>query len=201
MLEDHGFPHPSQTAYIKDRSCIDGIFLTNEVMLKLLQNGDSPYLCLYDLEKAFDSVEYNILFHHLYLAGINGKVWRLIRSWYTNLTCAVRFNGDISNSFSLQRGVKQGAVLSPILFCLVMSKLGADMDNRSNDLTISNINVGCASRADDIRTCNIGETNVQDQAACINTFTSNNSLSLNNSKLFAYPVVHGHQSLSTFWAT
>ena len=58
MLEDYGFPHPSQTAYINDRSCIDGIFLTNEVMLKLLQNGDSPYLCLYDLEEAFDSVEY-----------------------------------------------------------------------------------------------------------------------------------------------
>ena len=66
ILEEHGFPHPSQTAYIKNRSCTDGIFLTNEVLKKLLQNGDSPYLCLYDLEKAFDSVEYDVLLHHLY---------------------------------------------------------------------------------------------------------------------------------------
>ena len=177
ILEEHGFPHPSQTAYIKNRSCTDGIFLTNEVLKKLLQNGDSPYLCLYDLEKAFDSVEYDVLLHHLYSTGINGKTWRLIRSWYTNPTCAIRFNGDVSSSFSIERGVKQGAVLSPILFCIVMGKLSSDIDSLKDDLVVSDINVGLATHADDIRTCNIGKVSVQDQAVCINNFTSNNSRS------------------------
>ena len=27
--------------------------------------------------------EYNVLLHHLYASGINGKTWRLIKSWYS----------------------------------------------------------------------------------------------------------------------
>ena len=41
VLKGHGFPHPSQTAYLKDRSCTDGVFVTNEVLTKLLTSGDS----------------------------------------------------------------------------------------------------------------------------------------------------------------
>jgi hypothetical protein len=40
------------------------------------------YQCFYDLKKAFDSVEYCIHLHHLYRSGINGKAWRMIRSFY-----------------------------------------------------------------------------------------------------------------------
>ena len=65
LIEDNGCLHPSQTAYFKGRSCLDCIFATNEVLTKLMSDGDSPYLCLFDLEKPFDSVEYNVLLHHL----------------------------------------------------------------------------------------------------------------------------------------
>ena len=34
---------------------------------------------LYDLQKAFDSVEYPVLLEKLYDAGVNGKMWRLLR--------------------------------------------------------------------------------------------------------------------------
>ena len=39
-------------------------------------------MCLYDLEKAFDSVEYSVLLNRMFEVGINGKAWRLVRSWY-----------------------------------------------------------------------------------------------------------------------
>ena len=50
ILEEKGFSHPCH-------SCADGIFSTTEVLRTLLLEGDSPYLCLYDLHKAIDSVE------------------------------------------------------------------------------------------------------------------------------------------------
>ena len=101
ILEEQGFPHPAQTAYTKGRSCTDGIFSTTEVLRVLLQDGDSPYLSLYDLQKAFDSVEYNVLFHHLYTFGIHGKTWRIIHSWYSNSTCAVRLQHQTSSIFTV----------------------------------------------------------------------------------------------------
>ena len=179
VLKEHGFPHPSQTAYLKDRSCIDGVFVTNEVLTKLLTSGDSPYLCLYDLEKAFDSIEYDVLLHHLYAAGINGKAWRLIRSWYTNPTSAVRFSGSVSTPFVITRGVKQGAVLSPILFNLVMDRVLSEMSNETTSLYVSNVNVGCSAHADDIRSCTIGTVNVERGAKTLQSVTSENSLRLN----------------------
>ena len=36
-------------------------------------------MCLYDLKKAFDSVEYPALLERLYEVGVSGKCWRLLR--------------------------------------------------------------------------------------------------------------------------
>ena len=182
ILEEQGFPHPAQTAYTKGRSCADGIFSTTEVLRVLLQDGDSPYLCLYDLQKAFDSVEYNVLLHHLYTFGIHGKTWRIIHSWYSNSTCAVRLQHQTSSIFTVQRGVKQGSVLSPILFCMVMDKLLHTMCGGPHDLTLTGLSVGCSAHADDIRTCCIGVDNINKQANDINMFVSASSLALNTAK-------------------
>ena len=182
VLEDNGCLHPSQTAYFKGRSCLDGIFATNEVLTKLMSDGDSPYLCLFDLEKAFDSVEYNVLLHHLYASGINGKTWRLIRSWYDDPVCAVRLNGSVSASFTVSRGVKQGAVLSPILFNLVMNQILYGLSKDDTSLSLIGVNAGCGAHADDIRTCTIGAVGVERQAAFLQSLTSENSLRLNMTK-------------------
>ena len=59
IFEERGFPHPSQTAYQKGLSC------TQEVVLKHIREGDTPYLCFFDLEKAFDSIEYPVLLSNI----------------------------------------------------------------------------------------------------------------------------------------
>ena len=41
-----------------------------------------PYLCLFDPEKAFDSVEHCVLLDKLLQVGIGGKAWRIIHHWY-----------------------------------------------------------------------------------------------------------------------
>ena len=47
ILEEKGFPHPSQSAFVKDRSSADGIFSTTEVLRTLLLEGSENHtLCL-----------------------------------------------------------------------------------------------------------------------------------------------------------
>ena len=75
-------------------------------------------MCLYDLQKAFDSVEYPVLLKRLFDAGINGKMWRLLKSWYDGGSCQVKLNSTLSSCYSIKRGVKQGSFLSPSLFLL-----------------------------------------------------------------------------------
>ncbi len=73
-------------------------------------------MCLYDLAKAYDSVEYPVLLKMLFDVGVNGKLWRIVRDWYTGSSCRVKHNGRLSGSFEVNRGVKQGSILSPTLF-------------------------------------------------------------------------------------
>ena len=36
-------------------------------------------MCLYDLQKAYDSVEYSVLLNRMFEVGINGRTWRLVK--------------------------------------------------------------------------------------------------------------------------
>ena len=58
-------------------------------------------MCLYDLEKAFDSVEFSVLLKRLFHAGINSNTWRLLRSWYSDGWSLVCLGQHVSPPFAL----------------------------------------------------------------------------------------------------
>ena len=120
MLSDAGIPHYNQSAYRKGISCSDAIFATQEVIARYVREGSKVHMCLYDLQKAFDSVEYPVLLRRLFEVGVNGKAWRLFKNWYEGAKCQVRLGGALSEAFEIKRGVKQGSILSPTLFVLIM---------------------------------------------------------------------------------
>ena len=67
-----------------------------------MREGSWVYMCLYDLQKAF---EFPVLLDCLYKAGINGKVWRLLKAWYTGSVCCVKIGKERSVSFCPERDV------------------------------------------------------------------------------------------------
>ena len=77
VFSEAGLPHINQMAYRRGVSCADAIFATQELIAKYMRGGSWLFMCLYDLHKAFDSVEYAVLLQKLFEAGVNGKMWRL----------------------------------------------------------------------------------------------------------------------------
>ena len=69
------------------------------------------------------SVRLAVLLKEIYAVGINGKLWHLVKSWYSTSSGRVRIDHHISDKFTISRGVKQGSVLSPTLFLIVMDVL------------------------------------------------------------------------------
>ena len=59
-------------------------------------------------------------------------VIRLIMEMYEKESMAVRWNNEYSDSFGVSNGVKQGGVLSPILFCVYIDNLL--MSLKKNDI-------------------------------------------------------------------
>ena len=137
-------------------------------------------MCLYDLQKAFDSVEYPVLLHRLYEYGVNGKCWRLLRNWYEGAACQVKMgNGELSEPYSVERGVKQGYVLSPALFLLVLDPLLTQLEQSGLGLSINNFYAGGFLHADDVRTLATSADPLEAQVAIVNNFAARNFLKLN----------------------
>ena len=61
-----GLPHVNQSAYRKAVSCSDAIFAKQEIIARYLRGRGPVYMCLYDLQKNFDSVEYPVLLEKIY---------------------------------------------------------------------------------------------------------------------------------------
>ena len=181
-ISDLNIPHLTQTAYQKGVSCSEAIFACQEAIAKLTREGDRVYSCFYDLASAFDSVEYPVLLSHLKSAGVTGKAWRLIKQWYTNPTSSVRVCGSVSSQFHIQRGVRQGSVLSPVLFLLVMDPILLELQSRSNGLNINGLFLGALSHADDIHTLSTNLTDCRAQISSVSSFATQRGLMLSTEK-------------------
>ena len=183
FLKELNLPDCLQTAYQKGLSCADAVFVTQEALLTHLREGGHPYLCLFDLEKAFDSVEFPNLLNKLFQVGIRGKLWRIILKWYTSAKNRIRVNGVLSDSYNIiHRGVKQGSVLSPLLFVLILDDLLKNLRKEEAGLTVGGNFVGGAAHADDLRTAAISKESIMQQWNIINKFTTSRNLKLNSSK-------------------
>ena len=139
-------------------------------------------MCFYDLQKAFDSIQYPILLKRLFEAGVDGRVWRLLRSWYTSPRCRVKINGSFSSAITLERGFLQGSVLSPILFLLIMDPLLHHLQCQGLGPSIGETYAGAFIHADDIHTVSSSLATLQQQIDTVHTFAVQNGLTLNPNK-------------------
>ena len=115
-----------------------------------------------------DTVEYPVLLHHPYNAG---KTWRLIKNWYSNSSC-VRISDTSSRAFPISRGVKQGSVLSPVLFLLVIDPILLALKNKPCGLNICGLYLGAFCHADDIHTLASSKSDCSHHISSVEDFAS-----------------------------
>jgi hypothetical protein len=111
-----------QAAYRKGFSTDDHL-LTVSLLIERSHEFNSPlWLGLVDFEKAFDSIEFDALWHVLEKQGVSQHYIALLKGLYAGQTAFVRTNTD-SRKFEIGRGVKQGDPISALFFIAVMQDL------------------------------------------------------------------------------
>ena len=118
-----------QNGFRKGRSCQDHIFSLHSIIhcRKILRQD--TYAVFIDFRKAFDSVNRELLWNKLQQKfGIQGSFLTLLKGLYNHVRSCVRVNGELTEWFDINSGVKQGCILSPILFSMFINDLVTEIN-------------------------------------------------------------------------
>ena len=88
-----------------------------ETVSYFMRNGSDVFTCCMDMTKAFDLVKHSLLFKKLISSGIPMIFIRLLLFIYTKQFANVKWGNSYSSFFGLTNGVRQGGVISAILYC------------------------------------------------------------------------------------
>ena len=87
-----------------------------------LKNKNHMILSI-DAEKAFDKIQHPFLINTLQEVGIQGTYLNMIKAIYNKPTANIILNGEKLKEFPLRSGTRQGCLLSPLLFNIVLEVL------------------------------------------------------------------------------
>ena len=111
----------SQCGFRAGRGTIDMIFSLRQIAEKVREKKHEMYMVFVDLTKAFDTVNRTALWRVLQKLGIPENMLRVIVSFHEGMKANVVSNGELSDSFGVTNGTKQGCVMAPVLFALYFS--------------------------------------------------------------------------------
>jgi hypothetical protein len=135
-----------QAGFCRNHSFID---LINTLRIILEQSNEweaTLYLTFIDFEKAFDSLDRRTMWKTLKEYGIPKKILKLIKSMYDGFSCKILHEGKLTEHINVTNGVRQGCILSPTIFLLVLDSIMRKVTDKKK----RGIQWGMISRLEDL---------------------------------------------------
>ena len=173
----------NQIGFRKGYQTSDHVFTLRAIIENTFVNSKSPiFLCFVDFRKAFDSVDHKLLLQKLVTYGIKGSFLKIIASLYEKVKSCVRGNNSLTDMFSCNRGVRQGCLLSPVLFALYLNELNDHIKAFSQGILVDNLYVHSLLYADDLVLIAKDEKDLQSQLDALDSFSKSLKMEVNLDK-------------------
>lgn len=140
-----------QYAYKENHSTVMCNLMTKEVIHYYLNNQSDVYACFVDATKAFDRVRHDKLFDLLIDRKLPVIVLRALFDMYERQSMRTVWKGSLSREFSACNGIRQGGVVSPVLFCVYMDGLLNRLQKEGIGCWIGGHYFGAQGYADDLK--------------------------------------------------
>ena len=138
----------NQCAFIKGRGIATMLRELYDIIEHEKERNTGSIILSIDYAKAFDTVSTKAIIRALKLYGFGDTYIRWVSILLRNRHCSIRNGGYISGDFIMERGVRQGCPISPILFILTSELFAASI---RSDTTIRGIVICNSRRAIKIR--------------------------------------------------
>ena len=140
-----------QNGFQKDKSTVDHLItFTNILETRKLQKKDT-FVAYIDFSKAYDRVNRGFLWNKLQSMGINGKMLTCIKSLYSNVSACVKLRpSEFTNWFRVSTGLRQGCLLSPLLFNVYINDLAMAIKEQCNGIEVGDSKICLSMYADDL---------------------------------------------------
>jgi len=176
----------SQAGFRKGRSTLDNIFILNHVLQRELRQGggnEKVYLFFVDLKAAFDRIDRNKLMEVLRRGGVKEELVRGIERIYKETIVTIRTGEGLTRSFKTAKGVRQGCVMSPLLFNIYMAELEERFERRGiGGVGVGNNRVWNLAYADDLVILAKNREAMLDMLQTLKRFLKERDMELNTEK-------------------
>lgn len=118
---------PDQTCSVPGHSIASNVTLLRNVLDYVEWTDESGILASLDQEKVFDGINHSFLFRLLEHLGFASSFIKHVDTLYTVANMRIILNSHLSGKIKLKRGVRQGDLLSPLLYVLCLGVLASQI--------------------------------------------------------------------------
>ena len=184
FAEENDLIHDEQNGFRPKRSCTDHLMSLVNIVSSRISKKHNLFAAFIDFKKAYDGINRELLWSKLIGIGIHpdGKFLKALKGIYNNVKCAVKVNGHLTNWFPVSNGLKQGCLLSPILFNLYINDLVTTIKQSCSGLSIGGENVCTLMYADDLVLLAKNENDLQSMLDALSSWCEQWQISINSDK-------------------
>lgn len=173
-----------QAGFRKDRGTRDQIANLRWIMEETREFQQKIFIGFLDYSKAFDCVNHELMWKILRRMGVPAHLVELIRALYKNQEARVRTSEGETNWFGINKGVRQGCILSPKIFNMYTEYIMrvAELDTMEVGIRIGGRRINNLRYADDTTIITGSEKEMENIVMKIKEESSNAGLKLNLKK-------------------
>ena len=150
VVEIHNLLGEVQQGFRRGRMGADNAFILDSIIWKAKSRRRKVFMAFFDIQKAYDTVDRNVLWRKMSRMGFGGQFLDTLKSIYSGDTVQTEMNGLKTRPVFLRRGLRQGCSLSPMLFNLYVADLGNALDTSEEGFQVGGVCVSALFFADDL---------------------------------------------------